>query len=86
MSYLKRLMPVACWLTIVGAVNWGLAAFNFDLINRIFGPGSISTVLYVAVGLSGVVCLIDKLTCCGSGSCGTKGDSSKGGCCGSMKK
>ena len=47
---------VALVLVIVGGLNWGLVgAFNFNLVDSIFGEGSaLSRVVYVLVGLSAV--------------------------------
>lgn len=53
MEYLK---PAAFWLTVVGAINWGLVALlNLNLVTMFFSAGSmITTVIYVLIGLSGV--------------------------------
>jgi len=40
-------------LVIVGGLNWGLVAFGWNLVDAIFGVGSIlSTIVYGLVGLS----------------------------------
>lgn len=44
---------IAFILVIVGGLNWGLVGlFGFDLVVTIFG--SISTIVYVLVGLSAI--------------------------------
>lgn len=45
---------------IIGALNWGLVgALQLNLVDQIFGAGSgLSRVIYVLVGLAGVVKLI----------------------------
>ena len=45
---------VALVLTIVGGLNWGLVgAFNFNLVDALFGEGSaLARIVYVLVGLS----------------------------------
>jgi len=44
---------VALILVIVGGLNWGLVAFNWNLVDAVFGAGSmLSTVVYGLVGLS----------------------------------
>jgi uncharacterized membrane protein YuzA (DUF378 family) len=50
---------VALVLVIVGGLNWGLiGAFDFNLVDSIFGAGSaISRVVYVLVGLAAVYLL-----------------------------
>ena len=52
---LNTLDIVALVLVIVGGLNWGLVAFNFNLVTLLFGsmPWLVSTV-YVLVGLSAV--------------------------------
>ena len=57
MSAIQR---IALALVIIGAINWGLIGFfNFDLVASIFGgqDAILSRVIYVLVGLSGLVCL-----------------------------
>lgn len=47
---------IALVLVIVGGLNWGLVgAFEFNLVDTIFGEGStLSRLVYVVVGLSAV--------------------------------
>jgi uncharacterized membrane protein YuzA (DUF378 family) len=46
---------LATILVIIGALNWGLVGlFSFDLVNAIFGAGTLATIIYVLVGLSGL--------------------------------
>ena len=52
-------MNTLSWITrilvVLGAINWGLVgAFDFNLIESIFGTGTFSMILYVLVGLSGI--------------------------------
>ena len=44
-------------ITIIGAVNWGLVClFDFNLVEMIFGVGSIlSRIIYTLVGVSGLI-------------------------------
>ncbi|MBR6408797.1 MAG: DUF378 domain-containing protein [Alphaproteobacteria bacterium] len=53
MYYLSKL---ALWLTIIGAINWGLIGVaNFNLVSLIFGDMSIlSRIIYILVGLAAV--------------------------------
>ena len=43
-------------LTIIGAINWGLIGlFNFNLVDTLFGIGSVlSRIVYTLVGVSGL--------------------------------
>lgn len=58
---------VAYALVFVGAINWGLiGAFNFNLVNRIFGSVSwLERLIYVLVGLGGIMMLF----CCHCKAC-----------------
>jgi uncharacterized membrane protein YuzA (DUF378 family) len=51
---------VLLWLSIIGALNWGLVGFfNWDLVRAIFGGetqtamSGISRIIYAIVGLAG---------------------------------
>jgi len=49
----KVLDIVALALVIVGGLNWGLTAFSMNLVDMLFGVGSmISMVIYVLVALA----------------------------------
>lgn len=46
---------VAWILVVVGALNWGLiGAANIDLVETIVGTGSLTQVVYILVGISGL--------------------------------
>lgn len=49
---------VAAVLANIGAINWGLAVFDFNLVTALLGawPVVVKTV-YAIVGLSGLYCL-----------------------------
>lgn len=57
--YMRGLVAVATALTIVGGLNWGLVgAFDFNLVEAIFGEGSgLSRVVYIVVGVSALIAL-----------------------------
>ncbi|MCR5506639.1 MAG: DUF378 domain-containing protein [bacterium] len=49
-------------LVIIGALNWGLiGAFNFNLVEVLFGTGMIARIVYLLVGIAGL-CLIYSYT------------------------
>lgn len=54
---MNTLYKVTLVLAIIGCVNWGLVGiFNFNLVEFLFGDGTILTrVVYVIVALSGLV-------------------------------
>ncbi len=44
---------IAMILLIIGGLNWGLTAFDWNVVDGIFGMGSvIAKVIYILVGLS----------------------------------
>jgi hypothetical protein len=45
---------IAWVLVIVGALNWGLVAFNFNLVEMLFGTSMLTTWVYALVGLAGL--------------------------------
>lgn len=53
MQYLK---PAAFWLTIVGAVNWGLVGLlKLNLVTALLGEeGLPTTIVYLLVGVAGL--------------------------------
>jgi uncharacterized membrane protein YuzA (DUF378 family) len=56
MEMLKRFEPLALLLIIVGALNWGiLAVTDTNVVAEIFGTGTLTDVIYVLVGVSGLV-------------------------------
>jgi uncharacterized membrane protein YuzA (DUF378 family) len=58
---MKKLMPIATGLVIVGALNWGLVGVaKFDLVAWVFGEdfgqtNVASRIVYVLVGIAAVV-------------------------------
>lgn len=53
---MKIVKTVAIWLLIIGGLNWGLTAFNFNVVDMIFGAGStLSMLIYILIGLSALV-------------------------------
>lgn len=56
---MKVLYYIALALVIIGALNWLLVGlFNFNLVSTLFGNMSVfSRLIYVLVGISGVISL-----------------------------
>lgn len=54
---MNTLYKVCLVLAIVGCLNWGLVGiFNFNLVEFLFGDGTILTrVVYVIVAISGLI-------------------------------
>jgi uncharacterized protein len=58
MDIIKRLEPVWLALVVVGAINWGLVGlFDWNLVEEIFGTGTVTDVIYVIVGVAGLLML-----------------------------
>ena len=54
---MNALVKIAVALTIIGGINWGLVgAFEFNLVDAIFGEGSAaSRVVYIIVGIAALI-------------------------------
>ena len=51
---MKNLSMLAKVLVVVGAINWGLAALGWNLVEMLLGTGMLTTWVYYLVGASGV--------------------------------
>lgn len=64
---MKILWWLALVLTVLGAVNWGLVAFDFNLVEYLLGSyATAMQVVYIVIGVSGVVLFATSLAhnCC----------------------
>jgi len=60
MGKMNTLDNVVKTLVIVGAINWGLHAYNLNIVDKVLGEGSVAAmVVYVLVGLAGLKMLYD---------------------------
>jgi uncharacterized protein len=58
MDMIKRTEPVWLALVLIGAINWGLVGlFDWNLVSEIFGTGTVTDVIYVIVGVAGLMML-----------------------------
>jgi uncharacterized protein len=58
MDMIKRLEPVWLVLVLIGALNWLLVGlFDLNLVEEIFGAGTVADVIYVIVGFAGLMML-----------------------------
>jgi uncharacterized membrane protein YuzA (DUF378 family) len=58
MEMIKRLEPVALLLMVLGALNWGILGItdgDTNVLSEIFGDGTLLNVVYVVVGVAGLV-------------------------------
>ncbi|MEG0367595.1 MAG: DUF378 domain-containing protein [Coprobacillus sp.] len=50
------IQKIALVLTIIGALNWGLIGlFNYNLVEGLFGTSMLSAIIYMLVGVAGIV-------------------------------
>ena len=54
---MNRLYKIALALGIIGCINWGLVGiFNFNLVEYLFGDGTLLTrIVYILVLISGLI-------------------------------
>jgi uncharacterized membrane protein YuzA (DUF378 family) len=60
MEILKRFEPLALFVMIVGALNWGILGVtsgDTNVLSEIFGTGTFTDVVYAVIGLAGLVYL-----------------------------
>jgi uncharacterized protein len=68
---MKVIHIIAFILLVVGGLNWLLVAFNWNLVEAIFGAGSVLTqIIYILVGLSAILLLFTHKKDCRTCSAG----------------
>ena len=57
MEMLKRFETVALFVVIFGALSWGILGITGDtnLLSEIFGTGTLLDVVYVVIGVAGLM-------------------------------
>ena len=49
------LNTITMWLVVIGAINWGLAPMNYNLVDMLLGSvPMLASLVYYLVGLSGL--------------------------------
>ena len=62
---MKMLHMGAFLLVAIGAINWGLTALGFNVVNMLLGAWpTVETVVYLLVGVSGVYILLTHKNDC----------------------
>lgn len=51
---MKGLHIISFILLIVGGLNWGLDALGYNVVELIFGAGSIAKIVYILVALAAI--------------------------------
>ncbi|MCI9094123.1 MAG: DUF378 domain-containing protein [Coprobacillus sp.] len=53
---MNMIQKIALVFTIIGAINWGLIGlFNFNLVEALFGTSMLSAIIYMIVGIAGII-------------------------------
>ena len=53
---MNMIQKIALVFTIIGAINWGLIVlFNFNLVETLFGTSMLSAIIYMIVGIAGII-------------------------------
>jgi uncharacterized membrane protein YuzA (DUF378 family) len=63
MEMLKRFEPIALVLMFIGALNWGILGVTdgeTNVLAEIFGTGTFTDVVYVVIGVAGLM-LVPRL-------------------------
>ena len=58
MEMLRRFEPLVLFLMIVGALNWGIVGLtdgDTNVLSDIFGTGTLTNVVYVVIGVAGLL-------------------------------
>lgn len=65
---MKALNLITLLLVIIGGINWGLVAFDFNLVAALFGEDTaLTNIVYALVGLSALWQLVPFLRAMRSG-------------------
>lgn len=51
---MKALHITAFALVVIGALNWGLTALGFNLVESLLGKGQLTMIVYLLVGASAI--------------------------------
>lgn len=55
-EFMETLQKFSLVFTIIGAIVWGLIGlFNFNLVEFIFGASVLSRIIYIIVGICGLI-------------------------------
>lgn len=71
---MKALHMTTFILVVIGGLNWGLTAFDFNVVNLILGSWPIlEQIVYVLVGLSALYLLVTHKKDCHACNAGASG-------------
>lgn len=52
---MKAIHIIAFILLVIGGLNWLLVAFGWNVVEAIFGAGTITMVIYILIGLAALL-------------------------------
>lgn len=57
MEIVKRLEPLVLLIAFLGALNWGILGLtgSTNVLSEIFGTGTLTDVVYVVIGVAGLL-------------------------------
>ncbi|MBU6232215.1 MAG: DUF378 domain-containing protein [Patescibacteria group bacterium] len=62
---MKAIHVIAFVLLVIGGLNWLLVGLGFNLVDAIFGAGSVlSTIIYILVGISALWLVFTHKSAC----------------------
>jgi len=55
-DFMETLQKICLVFTIIGAIVWGIIGFfNFNIVEWIFGESILSNIIYIIVGICGLI-------------------------------
>lgn len=62
-----KIVKLIAWiLVLVGALNWGLVAFDYNLVSLLVGRWEmVERAVYVLVAISAIYTIVDRKNCVG---------------------
>jgi len=55
-EFMETLQKICLFFTIIGAIVWGIIGiFNVNIVTLIFGESIISNIIYIIVGVCGLI-------------------------------
>ena len=55
-GFMETLQKICLVFSIIGAIVWGIIGFfNFNIVTWIFGDSIISNIIYIIVGICGII-------------------------------
>jgi len=60
-SRLNDWNDIVFWVAVIGAINWGLTALGFNVVNMLLGAyPMVEKIVYLLIGVCGVILLLNN--------------------------